>query len=68
MMSPIPFKCPGCNHDLTVHSGTEISDVDDTTGITCVHCNRIVNKEDIIQQARDHAAVLVRTLLGERYR
>ncbi|MFZ4170585.1 ECs_2282 family putative zinc-binding protein [Enterobacter ludwigii] len=68
MMSNIPFKCPGCNHDLTVHSGTEISDVNDAAGITCVHCSRIVNKEDIIQQARDHAAVLVRTLLGERCR
>ncbi|WP_423201929.1 ECs_2282 family putative zinc-binding protein [Enterobacter asburiae] len=67
-MSNIPFKCPGCNHDLTVHSGTKISDVDDTTGTTCSNCRRSIHKDDLIQQARDHAAVLVRTLLGERYR
>ncbi len=67
-MSNIPFKCPGCNHNLTVHSRTEISDAGDTTGIICVNCSLIINKEDIIQQASDHAAMLVKTLLRERNR
>ncbi|WP_423246745.1 ECs_2282 family putative zinc-binding protein [Serratia marcescens] len=67
MMSHIPFKCPSCNHDLTVHSGTEISDVDDVTGTTCANCGRTVHKDDLIQQARVHAAILVRNLLGKHF-
>ncbi|WP_420026182.1 ECs_2282 family putative zinc-binding protein [Enterobacter ludwigii] len=54
MMSHIPFKCPGCNHDPTVHSGTEISDVDDVNGTTCANCGRTIQKDDLIQQAREH--------------
>ncbi|WP_436883344.1 ECs_2282 family putative zinc-binding protein [Enterobacter asburiae] len=68
MMSNIAFKCPSCNHDLTVHTGTEISDVDDTTGITCSNCGRTVYKDDLIQQAREHAAILVENLLGKPLR
>lgn len=68
MMSHIPFKCPGCNHDITVHGGTEISDVDDTTGTTCSNCGRTVYKDDLIQQAREHAAILVDNLLGKTLR
>ena len=64
-MSNIPFKCPGCNHYLTVHCGTEISDIDDTTGTTCPSCARTVDKNDLIQQAREHAAILVRNLFGK---
>ncbi|WP_420026184.1 ECs_2282 family putative zinc-binding protein [Enterobacter ludwigii] len=67
-MSHIPFKCPDCHHDLTVHSGTEISDVDDTTGTTCSNCGRTVCKDDLIQQAREHAAILVRNILGDHFR
>ena len=66
-MSNIPFKCPGCNNELTVHSGTEISDVDDTTGTTCVNCGRTIHKDDFIQEAREHAAMLVRNLLGKHF-
>lgn len=64
-MSHIPFKCPGCNHDLTVHRGTEISDVDDTT---CSDCGCTVYNEDIIQQAREHAAILVENVPGKNLR
>ncbi|SQA62963.1 Uncharacterised protein [Yokenella regensburgei] len=64
-MSNVPFKCPGCNHDLTVHTGTEISDVDDVTGTTCAHCRHTVDKDDLIQQAREHAAILVSNLLDK---
>ncbi|WP_426009546.1 ECs_2282 family putative zinc-binding protein [Enterobacter kobei] len=67
-MSNIPFKCTGCNHDLTVHSGTEISDVDDTTGTTCSNCGRTVYKDELIQQAREHAAILVRNIPGDHFR
>ncbi|KLP40178.1 ECs_2282 family putative zinc-binding protein [Enterobacter ludwigii] len=65
IMSNVPFKCPGCNHDLTVHCGTEISDVADVTGTTCANCGRTVDKDDLIQQAREHATILVRNLLGK---
>ncbi|WP_426009430.1 ECs_2282 family putative zinc-binding protein [Enterobacter kobei] len=64
----MPSKCPGCYHALTVHSGTEISDVDDTTGTTCVNCGRTVYKDDLIQQAREYAAMLVENLLGKNLR
>ncbi|MFZ4171378.1 ECs_2282 family putative zinc-binding protein [Enterobacter ludwigii] len=61
-MSNIPFKCPDCNQDLTVHCGTEISDV---TGTTCAHCGHTVDKDELIRQAREHAVILVRNLLGK---
>ncbi|WP_447209210.1 ECs_2282 family putative zinc-binding protein [Citrobacter amalonaticus] len=64
-MSNVLFKCPGSDHDLTVHIGTEISEVDDTTGSTCANCGRTVYKDDLIQQAREHATILVRNLLGK---
>ena len=65
MMSNIPFKCQGCNHDLTVNIGMEISDVDDTT---CSNCGRTVYKDDLLQQARKHAAILVENLPGKNLR
>ena len=64
-MSNVSFKCPYCNHDLNVHCGTEISDMDDTTGISCSSCGVTVDKDDLIRQAREHAAILVRNLLGK---
>lgn len=64
-MSNVPFKCPGCNHFLTVHTGTEISDVDDVNGTTCTHCGLAIHKDDLIRQAREYATILVRNLLGK---
>lgn len=67
-MSKIPFKCPSCGHDLTIHSGTEISDVDDITCTTCSRCGSIIHKDDIIRQAHEHTAILVRNILGNHLR
>ena len=62
-MSNIPFKCPACGRDLIVHSGTEISDVDDTTGSPCSRCGHTVSKDDLIRQAREYATTLVSSIL-----
>ncbi|MHA0954095.1 ECs_2282 family putative zinc-binding protein [Enterobacteriaceae bacterium NFIX31] len=62
-MSDISFKCPACGHDLIVHSGTEISDVDDTTGTPCLRCGHTVSKDELIRQAREYAAALVSNIL-----
>ena len=66
-MSNVPFKCPGCNHFLTVHTGTEISDVADVNGTTCTNCGRTIHKDDLIRQAREHAAILVRNFPGRHF-
>ncbi|MFZ4170360.1 ECs_2282 family putative zinc-binding protein [Enterobacter ludwigii] len=66
MVSNIPFKCPDCHHDLTVYGGTEISDLDDNTSTTCSRCGRTIRKDEIIQQAREHAEILVRDILRIR--
>ncbi|WP_444853138.1 ECs_2282 family putative zinc-binding protein [Serratia fonticola] len=67
-MSNVSFKCPGCSHDLIVRSGVEIQSTDDIEGTTCTNCNRVIHKDDIVKQARDHAEKLVRDMFGKHFK
>ncbi|WP_455650793.1 ECs_2282 family putative zinc-binding protein [Pectobacterium actinidiae] len=67
-MSKISFKCPGCGYNLVVRSGVEIKDTDDIEGTTCTNCNRTIHKDDIVKQARDYAAKLIRDSLGKHFK
>jgi len=64
-MRKVSFKCPGCGHDLVVSSGVEIKNTDDIEGTTCTNCKRVIQKDDIVKQAREHAEKLVREMLGK---
>lgn len=67
-MSNVPFKCPGCGHDLIVRSGVEIKGVDDIEGTTCTNCGQTIIKDDITLQAREHAEELIRDMLGKHFK
>ncbi|HBB6657862.1 TPA: hypothetical protein G8Z02_004635 [Salmonella enterica] len=64
-MGGITFKCPDCGHPLTSRNSPAIKEVHDFEGTICIRCGRIINKNDIAEQARDYAEKLVRSMFGK---
>ncbi|WP_447350103.1 ECs_2282 family putative zinc-binding protein [Salmonella enterica] len=64
-MSGVTFTCPDCGHPLTSHNNPVIKGIHDFEGTVCTRCGRIINKNDIAEQARDYAEKLVRSMFGK---
>ncbi|WP_458694230.1 ECs_2282 family putative zinc-binding protein [Shigella sp. FC1967] len=65
-MSNVSFKCPGCHKDLVVSSSVKVEKIDDLIDAKCSSCGRVIRKDDLAKQAREHAEKMLKNAIRKR--